>query len=124
MLLSEENILFVWIFLVAALFAALLLLLNIIFTAIISTLHPYKTEPYECGFTCFDDARLEFSVRYYLIAILFLLFELEFIFILPWALNLTTLSASSFILLEFFMGIVTVGFFYEYRIGALGWLSI
>jgi NADH:ubiquinone oxidoreductase subunit 3 (subunit A) len=85
--------------------------------------HPYpeKLSPYECGFSPFEDARNEFDVRFYLVAILFLVFDLEATFLFPWALCLGKLSSSSFwIMFDFFIELL-FGFFYIWKVGALDW---
>jgi NADH-quinone oxidoreductase subunit A len=82
-----------------------------------------KLSPYECGFEAFEDARMRFDVRYYLVAILFILFDLEIAFLFPWAVALTDLGPWSpgFWAMMVFLGILTVGFIYEWKRGALDW---
>ena len=82
-----------------------------------------KLSPYECGFEAFEDARMRFDVRYYLVAILFILFDLEIAFLFPWAVALLDLGAWSggFWAMMVFLGILTVGFIYEWKRGALDW---
>jgi NADH-quinone oxidoreductase subunit A len=82
-----------------------------------------KNSPYECGFEAFEDARMKFDVRYYLVAILFILFDLEVAFLFPWAASLGSLGAWSagFWAMILFLGILTVGFIYEWKKGALDW---
>jgi len=82
-----------------------------------------KLSPYECGFEAFEDARMKFDVRYYLVAILFILFDLEIAFLFPWAAVLGELGAWSvgFWAMMLFLGILTVGFLYEWKKGALDW---
>jgi len=84
---------------------------------------PEKTSPYECGFEAFEDARMKFDVRYYLIAILFILFDLEVAFLFPWGATLSDLGSWSpgFWAMMLFLGILTVGFVYEWKKGALDW---
>ena len=84
---------------------------------------PEKLSPYECGFEAFEDARMKFDVRYYLIAILFILFDLEIAFLFPWAVVLDDLGAWSagFWAMMIFLAILTVGFLYEWKKGALDW---
>ena len=84
---------------------------------------PEKLSPYECGFEAFEDARMKFDVRYYLVAILFILFDLEIAFLFPWAVVLGDLGAWSvgFWSMMLFLGILTVGFIYEWKKGALDW---
>ena len=85
-----------------------------------------KNSPYECGFEAFEDARMKFDVRYYLVAILFILFDLEIAFLFPWAVALKDMVKSGTSLLAFwsvmvFLGILVVGFIYEWKKGALDW---
>jgi NADH-quinone oxidoreductase subunit A len=80
-----------------------------------------KNSPYECGFEAFEDARMKFDVRYYLVAILFILFDLEITFLFPWAVVLDTLGLQGFIVMMIFLGILVVGFIYEWKKGALDW---
>jgi len=84
---------------------------------------PEKLSPYECGFEAFEDARMQFDVRYYLVAILFILFDLEIAFLFPWAAVVRDLGAWSagFWAMMVFLGILTVGFVYEWKKGALDW---
>jgi len=84
---------------------------------------PEKLSPYECGFEPFEDARMKFDVRYYLVAILFILFDLEIAFLFPWAVVLGDLPAwgVGFWSVMIFLGILTVGFLYEWKKGALDW---
>jgi NADH-quinone oxidoreductase subunit A len=80
-----------------------------------------KLSPYECGFEAFEDARMKFDVRYYLIAILFILFDLEIAFLFPWAIVLGEIGMFGFIAMMIFLGILVVGFIYEWKKGALEW---
>ena len=80
-----------------------------------------KNSPYECGFEAFDDARMKFDVRYYLVAILFILFDLEIAFLFPWAVVLKELGSFGFFAMLVFLGILTIGFVYEWMKGALEW---
>jgi NADH-quinone oxidoreductase subunit A len=80
-----------------------------------------KNSPYECGFEAFEDARMKFDVRYYLVAILFILFDLEIAFLFPWAVSLRDIGASGFWAMMIFLGILVVGFIYEWKKGALDW---
>jgi NADH-quinone oxidoreductase subunit A len=80
-----------------------------------------KLAPYECGFEAFEDARMKFDVRYYLIAILFILFDLEIAFLFPWAVALKEIGAAGFWAMMIFLGILVVGFAYEWKKGALDW---
>jgi NADH-quinone oxidoreductase subunit A len=83
---------------------------------------PEKLSAYECGFNAFDDARVKFDVRYYLVAILFIIFDLEVSFLFPWAITLPqTLSMFAFWSMMVFLGVLTVGFIYEWKKGALEW---
>jgi NADH-quinone oxidoreductase subunit A len=84
---------------------------------------PYaeKLSAYECGFEAFDDARRRFDVRFYLVAILFIIFDLEVAFLFPWAVSLAHIGALGFLSMMGFLGVLTVGFIYEWRKGALDW---
>jgi NADH-quinone oxidoreductase subunit A len=80
-----------------------------------------KLSPYECGFEAFEDARMKFDVRYYLVAILFILFDLEIAFLFPWAVVLDEIGLFGFATMMVFLGILVVGFIYEWKKGALEW---
>ena len=80
-----------------------------------------KNSPYECGFEAFEDARMKFDVRYYLVAILFILFDLEIAFLFPWAAALKDVGLTGFIAVVVFLAILVVGFVYEWKKGALDW---
>ncbi|MEQ4619093.1 MAG: NADH-quinone oxidoreductase subunit A [Corticimicrobacter sp.] len=80
-----------------------------------------KLSPYECGFEAFDDARMQFDVRYYLVAILFILFDLEIAFLFPWAIAYGTVGLVGFWTVMVFLLVLTVGFIYEWKKGALDW---
>ena len=80
-----------------------------------------KTSPYECGFEAFEDARMKFDVRYYLVAILFILFDLEIAFLFPWAVSLKQIGGLGFWAMMIFLAILVVGFAYEWKKGALDW---
>jgi|TARA_B100000676_G_scaffold146754_1_gene145036 NADH-quinone oxidoreductase subunit A len=80
-----------------------------------------KLSAYECGFEAFDDARSRFDVRFYLVAILFIIFDLEVAFLFPWAISLGSIGLFGFWSMVIFLGILTIGFIYEWRKGALEW---
>ncbi len=80
-----------------------------------------KNSPYECGFEAFEDARMKFDVRYYLVAILFIIFDLEIAFLFPWAVALDQIGLVGLIAMVVFLGILVVGFIYEWKKGALEW---
>ena len=80
-----------------------------------------KLSPYECGFEAFEDARMKFDVRYYLVAILFILFDLEIAFLFPWAVSLREIGVPGFWAMMLFLAILVVGFAYEWKKGALDW---
>ena len=82
---------------------------------------PEKLSPYECGFEAFEDARMKFDVRYYLVAILFILFDLEIAFLFPWAVVVNEIGFAGFLSMMLFLGILVVGFVYEWTKGALEW---
>ena len=83
--------------------------------------NPEKLSPYECGFEAFEDARMKFDVRYYLVAILFILFDLEIAFLFPWAVVLQDIGFEGFVAMMIFLLILIVGFAYEWKKGALEW---
>jgi NADH-quinone oxidoreductase subunit A len=80
-----------------------------------------KLSPYECGFAAFEDARGRFDVRFYLVAILFIIFDLEVAFLFPWAVSLGNVGLFGFWSMIFFLAVLTVGFIYEWKKGALEW---
>jgi NADH-quinone oxidoreductase subunit A len=82
---------------------------------------PEKLSAYECGFNAFDDARMKFDVRFYLVSILFIIFDLEVAFLFPWAVAFGDLSMVGFWSMMVFLGVLTVGFAYEWKKGALEW---
>ena len=82
---------------------------------------PEKVSAYECGFDAFDDARMKFDVRFYLVSILFIIFDLEMIFLFPWAVSFGSIGAFGFWSMVAFLGVLTVGFIYEWKKGALEW---
>ena len=82
---------------------------------------PEKLSAYECGFNAFSDARMKFDVRFYLVSILFIIFDLEVAFLFPWSITLRTTGAFAFWAMMVFLGVLTVGFIYEWKKGALEW---
>ena len=80
-----------------------------------------KQSPYECGFEAFEDSRMKFDVRYYLVAILFIIFDLEIAFLFPWAVVLDEIGMFGFLAMMVFLGVLVVGFVYEWKKGALEW---
>jgi len=82
---------------------------------------PAKNAPYECGFPPFSDPRKQFDVRFYLVALLFIIFDLEIALLFPWAVTLTEIGLFGFFSMMVFLGILALGFFYEWRKGALEW---
>ena len=80
-----------------------------------------KLSAYECGFNAFDDARMKFDVRFYLVSILFIIFDLEVAFLFPWAISLKEVGVFGFWSMMIFLGVLTIGFIYEWRKGALEW---
>ena len=95
------------------------ILLNFLFSP--KNPDPEKLSAYECGFEAFGDSRMEFDVRFYLVAILFIIFDLEIAFLFPWAISLGSIGALGFWSMMFFLGILTIGFIYEWKKGALEW---
>ena len=82
---------------------------------------PEKLSAYECGFEAFGDSRMEFDVRFYLVAILFIIFDLEIAFLFPWAISLGNIGVLGFTSMMIFLFILTIGFIYEWKKGALDW---
>ena len=82
---------------------------------------PEKVSAYECGFAAFDDARMKFDVRFYLVAILFIIFDLEIAFLFPWAIAFNEIGEFGFWSMMVFLGVLTVGFIYEWKKGGLEW---
>ena len=82
---------------------------------------PEKLSAYECGFEAFDDSRIEFDVRFYLVAILFIIFDLEIAFLFPWAISLGSIGALGFWSMMIFLSVLIIGFIYEWKKGALNW---
>ena len=80
-----------------------------------------KLSPYECGFEPFEDSRMKFDVRYYLVAILFIIFDLEIAFLFPWAVSLDVIGLTGLIAMAIFLAVLVVGFVYEWKKGALEW---
>jgi NADH-quinone oxidoreductase subunit A len=91
------------------------------FLAAFKSPDPEKLSAYECGFDAFDDSRMKFDVRYYLVSILFIIFDLEVAFLFPWAVSFGTLGAFGFWSMMLFLATLTIGFVYEWRKGALEW---
>jgi NADH-quinone oxidoreductase subunit A len=108
------------------LFLGISTVLGVILLALGSLLGPKKPDaekssPYECGFEAFEDARAKFDVRYYLVAILFIIFDLEIAFLFPWAIVFADLGAAAFSAMALFLGVLVIGFVYEWKKGALEW---
>ena len=106
------------------LFLALLISIGFILINFISSPSnpdPEKLSAYECGFDAFDDSRMEFDVRFYLVAILFIIFDLEIAFLFPWAITLGTTGIFGFWSMMLFLAVLTIGFIYEWKKGALEW---
>ena len=108
------------------LFLVISLGLSIGFVVLNFILSPKKPDPeklsaYECGFEAFDDSRMEFDVRFYLVAILFIIFDLEIAFLFPWSISLGKICFLGFFSMMIFLFILTVGFVYEWKKGALDW---
>ena len=108
------------VFLGVALFIGLALMIAPFLVAVRNP-DPEKVSAYECGFNAFDDARMKFDVRFYLVAILFIIFDLEVAFLFPWAVAFKEIGAFGFWSMVAFLGVLTVGFIYEWKKGALEW---
>ena len=107
-------------------FLAIALILSIGFIFVNFIFSPKKPDPeklstYECGFEPFNDSRMEFDVRFYLVAILFIIFDLEIAFLFPWAISLGKIGLFGFLSMMIFLFILTIGFIYEWKKGALDW---
>ena len=98
-------------------------LILILAAAVIAVRNPdsEKVSAYECGFNAFDDARMKFDVRFYLVSILFIIFDLEVAFLFPWAVAFKDISMAGFWSMMIFLGVLTIGFAYEWKKGALEW---
>lgn len=120
---STEYTLFVALFLLSCLVATILLTLNALIAKTTNTgvLDTEKLSAYECGFEPFEEARLQFNVHYYIVGILFLIFDIEIVYLFPCAIIFTILNPFSFFVLAYFLIILTIGFIYEWKIGALKW---
>ena len=108
------------IFLCMAIALGVILVLAAVFAAV-SNPDPEKVSAYECGFNAFDDARMKFDVRFYLVAILFIIFDLEVAFLFPWAVAFKDVGLLGFWSMMVFLGVLTIGFAYEWKKGALEW---
>jgi len=113
-------------YLPVVIFLAIAIVLSCLFLVASSLLAPRKPDPeklsaYECGFNAFDDARMKFDVRFYLVSILFIIFDLEVAFLFPWAVAFRDVGWFGFWSMMIFLGVLTVGFIYEWRKGALEW---
>jgi NADH-quinone oxidoreductase subunit A len=100
--------------------------ISLVFTLVPFIIAPSKPDPeklsaYECGFNAFGDARMKFDVRFYLVSLLFIIFDLEVAFLFPWAITLTKTGVFAFWSMMVFLGVLTVGFIYEWKKGALEW---
>ena len=115
-----QDYLSILIFLFIALILSVgFIILNFIFSP--KNPDPEKLSAYECGFEPFEDSRMEFDVRFYLVAILFIIFDLEIAFLFPWAVTLGNLGSLGFWSMIFFLFVLTIGFIYEWKKGALDW---
>ena len=113
-------------YLPVVIFLAIAIVLSCLFLVASALLAPRKPDPeklsaYECGFNAFDDARMKFDVRFYLVSILFIIFDLEVAFLFPWAVAFGDLSMTAFWSMMVFLAVLTVGFAYEWKKGALEW---
>ena len=118
------NFLSEYLSIILFLFIALILSIGFIlinFLASPSNPDPEKLSAYECGFEAFNDSRMEFDVRFYLVAILFIIFDLEIAFLFPWAISLGNIGLLGFTSMMIFLFILTIGFIYEWKKGALDW---
>ena len=118
------NFLTEYLSIIIFLFIALIISMGFILINFISSPNnpdPEKLSAYECGFDAFDDSRMEFDVRFYLVAILFIIFDLEIAFLFPWAITLGKIGLFGFWSMMIFLAVLTIGFIYEWKKGALEW---
>ncbi len=113
-------------YLTIVIFLAIALLLSLGFVVLNFAFSPKNPDPeklsaYECGFEPFNDSRMEFDIRFYLVAILFIIFDLEIAFLFPWAITLGNIGYFGFFSMMLFLFILTIGFIYEWKKGALDW---
>jgi NADH-quinone oxidoreductase subunit A len=113
-------------YLPVVIFLAIAIVLSCLFLVASALLAPRKPDPeklsaYECGFNAFDDARMKFDVRFYLVSILFIIFDLEVAFLFPWVFQVAQGEIVAFWSMMAFLGVLTIGFVYEWRRGALEW---
>nr|YP_004927663.1 NADH dehydrogenase subunit 3 [Treubia lacunosa]AEH99710.1 NADH dehydrogenase subunit 3 [Treubia lacunosa]QIA60225.1 NADH dehydrogenase subunit 3 [Treubia lacunosa] len=110
------------VYLVISLLLSLILIgVSFLFASSSSSAYPEKLSAYECGFDPFDDARSRFDIRFYLVSILFIIFDLEVTFLFPWAVSLNKIGLFGFWSMMVFLFILTIGFVYEWKKGALDW---
>jgi NADH:ubiquinone oxidoreductase subunit 3 (subunit A) len=114
------EFIYILIYLIISLLISILLLLASYLLAV-QQADPEKVSSYECGFNPFDDARHKFDVRFYLVGILFIIFDLEVMFLFPWAVNLSKINQFGYYSMMVFLLILTIGFIYEWKKGALDW---
>lgn len=121
--LVEQNIIHYLPIVIFLCIASALSLIIIIIPTLFASFKPdkEKNSPYECGFEPFQDSRGEFDVRFYLVSILFIIFDLEITFLFPWAITLSKIGVLGFWSMMIFLGLLTVGFIYEWKKGALEW---
>jgi len=113
-------------YLPVVIFLAIAAVLSVLFIVLTALFAPKKPDPeklsaYECGFNAFDDARMKFDVRFYLVSILFIIFDLEVAFLFPWIFQVAEGNVMAFWSMMAFLGVLTIGFIYEWRRGALEW---
>ncbi len=119
-----ENYIPILIFIaIGVIFGAVVVGVGFVTSSLLGNRNPdaEKLSPYECGFEAFEDARMKFDVRYYLVAILFIIFDLEIAFLFPWAVALDSIGVFGFVSMAIFLGILVIGFIYEWKKGALEW---
>ena len=110
----------IFVFIIFA-FALALIIFGLSYALAINAGDPEKLSPYECGFEPFEDSRMKFDVRYYLVAILFIIFDLEIAFLFPWAVSLDVIGGFGLVAMAIFLTVLVVGFIYEWKKGALEW---
>lgn len=115
-----DEYIFFLLMLIIAIFLGLLLF-SLSFLIFPSNIYFEKISVYECGFEPFEDTRIKFDIKFYLVSILFIIFDMEIVFLFPWTLVLSSIGLFGFLIMSIFLIILFIGFFYEWKIGALDW---
>jgi len=115
-----QEYLFIFITIIIAIILSIILL-SISLIGVIKSYDNQKVSPYECGFDPLQDARSRFDIRFYLVTILFIIFDLEIVYLFPWAVSLSQIDVGGFFVMIIFLFFLTIGFIYEWAMGALEW---